>query len=186
MKRSYSLIVIICMLALPLCDSGTDPPQDDAIKAADLRLVNEVPGWSEDANSYIEFKTYAELYSLIDGGADIHIDNGLVEGIFQSMIGISSRSDTFYAEVYAEDFGTAANAQSIYNAIVANDMVDTIHIDGYDKSVAIGSTALGGGGVYAHFGKFYFWLNFTGYSNSDDIAEDAVKYLDIYQSKIGG
>ena len=186
MKRSYSLIVIICMLALPLCDSGTDPPQDDTVKAADLRIVNEVPGWSEDANSYIEFKTYAELYSLIDGGADIYIDNGLIEGIYQSMTGISGHSDTFYVAIYAEDFGTASNAETIYNVIVDREMADTIHIDGYSETIAVGSAALGGGGVYAHFGKFYFWLNFTGYSNSEDIAEDAAKFLDIYQSKIGG
>jgi hypothetical protein len=166
--------VSICVLLLS-CPTGWCMSQ----QAPSLRLGdNAVPGWREDSAAYMTFDT-AKLYLLIDGGASLYINHGLINGIHQLF-----HFDTLYdLIIYAEDFGTPANTRATLTAAKAKYAADQT-VPGYPDTTAIASVNLGGCTVYSRFKNFYVELLFSGYSDFQKALQDAGFFLAVYKTMI--
>lgn len=180
------LLLLLC-LTLTSCasqdsDKDMDPGPDSApaltgrVKA--LRLTDQVSGWTEKAGSYVAF-TAGSFFNLINGGAQPHLDRGLLEGIFQVMTHGAGRQ----ADLYAEDFGSAANASKMYT-FEKGQIASPVTLSAYGVDVATGYEVLGGAVFHAGFGSFYFKLGLTGYSAADqkDLLADVAGFLTVYET----
>jgi hypothetical protein len=142
------------------CRLGT--AGDGGVSASDLRLSDEIDGWSEATGSYAEFDPDG-LFGLVDGEASNHKDRGLVEGITQEMNGPGERT----ALIYAEDFRTKANAKSMYE-FSKNTINQAVSIPRFRDSVASAERFGQSLWVYAREGQFYFKIVFDGVGYSSD------------------
>lgn len=187
MKRNT--LVIILAVAFGGCasdsgavkDGGQPPVADSAVSSAvsGLRLSDQISGWSETSGSYTAF-TAATMFQLINGGAQPHVDRGLVAGIFQTMAKGSTRN----ADLFAEDFGSAAKAQAMFT-YMKGQVADPLALTGYSSTVA-GDVVLGGAVFHALFGQYYFSLTFTGYSVAErqELLSDAGLFVAAHQKLV--
>lgn len=144
----------------------------------DFRLSG-ISGWTENKESgYVEYSS-GTLFDLINGGADQYNDEGLVEGIQQKMT--SSSGDKSYS-AFVMDFGTADNATAMFEKMKLNE-ADPLAIGNYIESVAFGSRHLSGINAYAHFGKYYFEITLSGYSDESLAISEAEAFLEVYEQK---
>ncbi len=187
MKIPVLITTLIVSLSLFHCDEGgSNPdPSGGSIKVKELRLSNEVSGWTEMQGSYIEFDP-TNMFNLIDGGVTPYIDGGLVEGIRQ-VFNFSHNSETFELTVDMEDFSTQNKAQAIFNTITKDVIVDSIVVPSYDPGVALGSFNEIGGEItiFTHIDKFYFELKCNNFGNFKDVViTESVKFIKVFESKI--
>jgi hypothetical protein len=155
-----------------VADSGSVSGQAKA-----LRITDQMSGWTEKAGSYVAFDA-STFFNLINGGAQPHVDRGLVDGIYQVMTSAAGRN----VELYAEDFGTAANAKTMY-AFAAKQVVDKLTLSGYGADTALGDSSLGGAVFHATFSRFYFKLILSGYSAAEqkNLLADAAAFVAAYE-----
>ena len=103
-KLPVTGIVAVCVAACIFsCKLGTNNEEEETTgvsAAADLRLTNEVSGWTEDASKYVEYD-YEALYGIINGGAVPYEDHGMIEGILQEIGGLVIGSARNYHPIRA-------------------------------------------------------------------------------------
>ena len=78
-----------------------------------LPADNEISGWTT-LGAYEEADDYESLYSIIDGGAQVYIDNGFISGAFQNYV---SSVGLLEVTVRIYDQGNEANAKIVYDKV---------------------------------------------------------------------
>ena len=73
---------------------------------------NDISGWMRDW-TFVEATNYASLYDLIDGAAQIFIDNGFVSAVFQNYTDGSG----LQLELRIYEMDSEENAQRIYDEL---------------------------------------------------------------------
>lgn len=131
MKKVFLTIFIISALILTFlyCDNGTDPVVQKTISEF-LPVDNSISGWVIEDNSCFDgvAKNDSVLWVIIDGGADVYIDNGFTEAAFKG-----------YTDGAAEMCAYIYNQTSKNNAIVVF-KDDNVAVGKYEP-VTIGDTA---------------------------------------------
>lgn len=146
--------------------------------------ATDIPGWAQDPTDPGAYWTGTDLVGggNMDGAAGAYTDKGFVQGMYQSLVG----PDPQIATVWAMDFGTASNAQSMFNWKV-NDQSASIAIPSYDASTALGASIATGLNVFAWDKASYFELALQGLgqSTSSNCTECQVakQFLDVLKSK---
>jgi len=184
MKLIFKSICFVSLISLLVCDNSSNT-NDDTLKVKNLRIANEISGWTEEADGYREFNP-SNMYDMIDGGVTPYLTAGLVEGIRQVFIQIRG-TDTIQLTADVEDFGNENNAQNIFNTITAASIIDSIKFSEYPSTKVVGSNNQLGIEIiiFAHFNKFYFELKFNNYGNlADFVIEESKKFLSFYELKI--
>ncbi|MDD5674594.1 MAG: hypothetical protein PHC61_10550 [Chitinivibrionales bacterium] len=181
MKWFLIITLLGAALAFVGCHNGQYPTKlvidyTPAVKAADFRITNEFSRWKEDNGGYATYNDAISLQRLIDGGYQEYTDNGLVEGVYQSL----STTDKLNMKVYIMDFGISDQAAYLYNYKKSRGDSNPMAV-GYPDSVAIGYGGSGGVTVYAHFGKFFFKVSNTGYTSYSTAISDANLFLGFYE-----
>jgi hypothetical protein len=143
---------------------------------------NEVTGWQQNTDTTQDtFSLWVgdELFSHIDGGADLYLNRGCLVSMYQYMVGPNG-PDSQVCMVIAMDFSTAAQADSMFRY---EKETSTVPIPEYESSVAIAYPGiLGNITVYAHFKAIYFELMLSGYIDQDAarlIASQLLKVLEL-------
>ena len=78
-----------------------------------LPADNEISGWTK--NSALEIaENQAQLFDLIDGGAETYVNDGFVKCAFQRYAGMISNTPV-EAELQIFDMDTTANADKVYH-----------------------------------------------------------------------
>jgi hypothetical protein len=144
----------------------------------------DVAGWQLDPNDSANFQVLQEgtpnnLESFMDGNSDLYTNAGCTISIYESLVGPTPYTATFYA-MY---FGTAASATAMFSAqqttYAASDT-----IPGFDSSVAIGFGGTAHRTIFAHFDAMYIELVVTGYgSDSTSAYQAAAKILTVLKAK---
>ena len=149
-----------------------------------LLTDNEISGWKADTSTYPTGWNFMPdtiaLMNMIDGMYALYARQGWKNGIVQTM---ESSSALFYqGDVF--DFGTETNATQMYQ--VQKDAhgsgIDSMR--GFSKSVAFGSSVLGGGMIFAHKTNLYFELAFTGFDSTASAYDTGRVFLKKFFSKI--
>ena len=141
-------------------------------------ITDEVTGWTDQAQYFLAFDTL-QLYELIDGGDELYINQGLIDGITQRFNNTSGN----ICDAYMFNFGTSQNAATMF-AVQSNSVTTPVLISGYDDSIVIGDEFGGGAKIYAHFGQFEIELSLMGYSDIELLKTDALAFLQVYEAKI--
>ncbi len=143
---------------------------------------NEVTGWKQNTDPNQDtFSLWVgdELFSHIDGGADLYLNRGCLVSMYQYMVGPNG-PDSQVCMVIAMDFSTAAQADSMFRL---QKETSTVLIPDYESSVAIAYPGiLGNITVYAHFKAIYFELMLSGYVDQNAsclIASQLLKVLEL-------
>ena len=76
---------------------------------------NEISGWVRDG-AYKLATNYQELYDIIDGEAQVYVDHGFVEAVFQDYKGTIGQEEVSL-EVRIFDMGASSNAKDVYDAV---------------------------------------------------------------------
>lgn len=180
MSRIVPCMVLAAWVAGCASDGPTETlndarSADGATSVNDLRIVDQVSGWTEEAGSYTAFDA-STLFNLINGGAQPHVDRGLVEGIYQILTSAAVRR----VEILAEDFGSATRAQTMY-AYAQGQVADALSLPGY-PTAATGDVVLGGAVFHIVFDRFYVKLTFTGYGTTErqSLLADAEAFVSVY------
>ncbi len=145
--------------------------------------TTQMPGWTQDTNpataaTALLTGSATTLVNVIDGGNKPYLDNGCLLYMYQNLVG----PDPQLCRLVAMDFGTAANATSMftYEQQLRN---ATTPIPGFDASTAIGYSVLSGITAYAHFKASYFEVQLTGYADDTSAAQVAAQFLTVMQTK---
>lgn len=179
MKRSAA--VMLCA-ALFFC-RGTNAPvatESSIVYVWELHLPDDsIAGWEEDRSRYRIFNVDL-FYDLIDGGAAIYDNQGLIAGIVQML-----RYDTLYENLmYVTDFGSIARARGMFAAQKKEVGGMSERISGFDTSSAAANLNLGGCTAYATIDRFYIEMYLGGYSEHALALADAASFLSLYQRRI--
>ena len=113
--RHHWLLFIIVIFAIYGCaDTKTENDKGILSPIALLPVDNEISGWNT-LGVYVEADDYQSLYDIIDGGAQVYIDNGFMSGAFQIYTNFLGGSSDVTVRIY--DQGTEANARIVYDKI---------------------------------------------------------------------
>jgi len=95
------------------CSSDDDNKSSLITPALLLPADDEISGWLS-LGAYEEANDYDSLYEIIDGGAQVYIDNGFSSGAFQQYIS-STGKGTITLRIF--DQGSEANASITYDKV---------------------------------------------------------------------
>jgi len=140
-----------------------------------FKIQNQIAGWVDDHTSHKAF-TPEQLFGIIDGGASEYIDNGMQKGFFQRLKG----PDSATMELFAEDFGSAENAQKI-RAIKRMVFSDSQSIKNSDTSGIVVNEVIGGLWACGIVGRFYFELTLMGIKDGMKAKTVVRTYFEYYR-----
>lgn len=111
-KQSLMLYCFIAILFIYGCSEENADNNNSILSPITLLPTdNEISGWTT-LGAYEEADDYESLYAIIDGGAQIFIDNGFVSGAFQEYIS-SIGGASIIVRIY--DQGSEGNAKIVYD-----------------------------------------------------------------------
>ena len=181
-KKAY--IVAVCLgvsAILTLCQL-TKNEEGGSLPIESARIEdNDVQSWTEE-KELIKFNSN-NMYDLVNGGAVEYIDNGMIEGFQQKM---GKAGTGYYFIEWLMDFGSAENASEMYTKKLNQFQSSKEAAGDFPESVAfLDNGLLYGYDAYAHFGKYFLWLNFDGYgANKSEAKQNAIGFLIVIKSKI--
>jgi hypothetical protein len=147
---------------------------------------NELTGWTQDTNTVTSPFTVWRADSLVglwDGGAGLYLARGCLVTMVQNMIGPNG-PDSQICEVVAMDFGTSANADSMFVSQIRSANVQ-VPIPGFDGAAAMAGGEMFGNIIgYAHFNQMYFEVQMSGYYDQSASSAAAGQLLKILQQKV--
>lgn len=157
---------------------------------AKLKIINgDVTGWTIQNSGVYYSEASWSIGAGIDGEAWHYTsDPGLtLSGVLDERItGTSGASLT----IYAIDYADSANAAAMYNYSKTHSSYSTSQeplTPDYSDTVAIGDNSHTDGiYVCAHFKQFYIELRFTGYTAFSLSKQDAIAFLQLFETKING
>ncbi len=114
------VFLIICfILSLAGCGGNDSDEIKSLLNPVDLiPRDDEISGWTR-LGTYDEADDYDSLYAVIDGGAQIFIDNGFVSAVFQqyNCTSVGSECSTALVSLRIYDQGNEENAQKVYDRV---------------------------------------------------------------------
>lgn len=117
-SRLYWFICIPVLIWMSGCGDGSEDGGKTILNPVYLLPDNnDISGW-ETIGAYEEANDYDSLYDLIDGGAEVFIDNGFVSAafqIYQNCAGGACSDVQIHVRIY--DQGSEANAKATYNKV---------------------------------------------------------------------
>jgi hypothetical protein len=176
---SWKRLCILLGAITCLCDPGNEPSALARVSLADLRIHGEMPGWQEDSAGGYEHYYPDTLYDLINGGAKMFDDMGLLQGFQQKMSGPEGGT----IAILVMEFPTEKIATGVYT-YQRNDKSAYFAIMGFPDSTAFALENVEGLDGYAHFGKFYVQWMMLGFSGAAQASESAAAFLDFYKSRL--
>ncbi len=109
-------IISNSLILLTSCEKEKNPTGSSAVPADFLPKNDDIQGWNkgDGQDDYREATDYSSLYDIIDGGAEVYINHGFIEGVHQNYYGsIQSSSKTLQLLIY--DMGDSTNAYNLYH-----------------------------------------------------------------------
>ena len=184
MKRTQVIVAVSMVLSalLFVCKFGTEEGNTRTVKSLQVK-AEDVSQWTEDQDGFKEFSNLAMLTVIMNGGADLYYNQGVIEGFIQYM----SKTGTDYKiQSRVMDFGTAPKAVEMYDYII-QDVGTKQGVGSYGLEVALVDPdgALTGCKAYAHFGQYFIELALTDYgSKKTEATNNAVSFIEVFKTKI--
>ena len=183
-RACFTVASFLLLLGGSGCGSGNSSPPTPTELAAQYKFdPNDVSGWQLDPNDSMAFQileegTPADLFSFMDGGADLYTDSGCTVSLYESLVS----SNQELAVIWAMYFGTDAKTTAMFNTRKSTAGV-SLPIPNYNASDAIGKSALTVHTVYAHVGAMYYEMQMSGFTDATSAFQAASQILDVFRSK---
>ena len=185
-----------CFLGLNFSMCGPTSPSTPPKNPKLVDFIVTVPGWAAPDNSKfywiyndtIEDQTLTHKIShFVDGGDWNYIQDSItVDGKrvttldtgFHQFYYRSDISDSTTGEAYVLDYGTAAEAQKVFQRIYpVYTSAQKFKIGSFDTSAVIGGLSSSSVWTLAHFGKYYIEFHMTPPSGSTTVTSDSLVHL---------
>jgi len=184
--RSATVFVFcwfICIVAL-IVMSGCEKDETGKAMLTPVDLIpddNEISGWA-GVGAYEEASDYDSLYALIDGAAEVYIDNGFVSAVFQQYASCSTEPACITSAVHLRiyDQGNEANARKIYDKVATG---IGIPWDGAGTEARIDESALASYTI--EFWQKNFFIQVVVEEKTDPALNVAKLFASHVSSKIG-
>jgi hypothetical protein len=153
------------------------------ISMEDLYITDQVTNWNTftDFGTTMEIKAPGDAYDLLNGGADVYIDSGLVKCMPIRLVKVP---DSQTATIRVDLYPTATKANNLFKARAAS-MIDpaiAATIGSYTSAEVQATYATGSMTLLANFGRYFFVLELGGYSDKQTAVADAVLILNRIKS----
>jgi hypothetical protein len=116
--KLFWLMCVAILIAMSGCGEESEEKSKAMLTPVDLLPAdNDISGWA-GLGAYEEANDYDGLYDLINGGAELFIDNGFVSAAFQiysNCIGEVCTTALVHLRIY--DQGTEDNAMATYDRV---------------------------------------------------------------------
>jgi hypothetical protein len=184
LKKTFLSSAVLFLIVTVGCQLGTktegDGNQVSSLSSTDFRLTDEISGWTESTKdkSYLTFD-YEGMFAEYDGHAKV-CEGLMNDAIFQLMAGPQGRE----CKALIVDAISIENAVMVFDRWGDGEITTPVTIAGYDETVAIAKYDLSGITVLAHFDKFFFKLILQGYSDQPTSMNNAIGFLETYESKL--
>lgn len=174
---SIAIILLVCVSCKLVRDDGNASQGVNALRLGSV----DVSPWREEPNDgFLVFKA-SNMFDLINGGAQMYVNKGMIAG-FQQDMSISGEKS---ARFLVLDYATEDKAIEMYNYSDASNGDKLNAGNEFPLSVAqLDGSPLGGVIAIAHFGKFYMELTFTGFSDKSEAVKTAVSFIEVFEQKI--
>lgn len=195
-----------CFLGLMFSMCGPTGPTTTAKNPKLSDLILTMPGWAAPADSniyYIYSDTITDqtlthkIEHFVDGGDWNYIQDSITvngnrvttldTGFYQSFFR-SDISDLTRGEVFVLDYGTAAEAQKVFQRIYPIYMsAQEFKIGSFDTATVIGGLSSSSIWTFAHLGKYYIELHMVPPSGSTTVTSDSLVHMtNIFFQKYQG
>lgn len=175
MFRNSLFVVAVMCVAIVSASSGVSTK----VKVKKLLIAKQLSPWVEQKETTQSFSAHG-LFDVINGGAEVYIGQGLIEGIHQQF----TAKDGKTVEVFAEDFGTPEKASAMMK-VKKEEFSETKPISGLTDIENALSKAIGASVVIASIGRFYFEITVSGFSDDKDTEGAAISFINYYKKLIG-
>jgi hypothetical protein len=180
----HRIVLASCAVLLAACSSSSSdnnnaPTTPDGFGAKYKLADNEIQGWTQstDSDGYTVYSDVT-LTDKIDGAATPYVQHGMKLAMYQNIVGPNQAT----GRVMAMDFVTATQAQSMVSQRVSDQGAD-LPIPGYDASVALAWTTIGGITAVASFKALYLEIIISGVGDDTASAQTAAQFLQAMQAK---
>lgn len=173
--------VLMGMVFLCVCNPAPNATGSPA-SAGDFCLAdNEVSGWAKNPDdiAVCPASPGEDLFHVMNGGAGLYIENGMVEFVFYKL----KRGMTKEISFLVMDFGSTQNARAMYD-LGFSEVDDPLVIENHSANAIVDEEA--GGAVYvvhAHFGRFYAKIEFL---EGMESRHEAITTADIFLTVLKG
>lgn len=137
---------------------------------------NKIKGWTVDTDGFRKFGS-EELYDIINGGAEIYINEGLQKGIHQRLI----NNDDYQCEIFVEDYGSSENASNIF--------ITTTETNSYSPKFYNGDIAhirmkefIGGILLYLQHENYYLEISISGFDTIEDAITNIKPFISFFEN----
>jgi hypothetical protein len=165
------------------CESSPSSIDPAALGQKYKFSATDLPGWQLDQNDPAAFLvlqegTDADLFSLIDGGADTYTNAGCTVTVYEELVGTYPQTATLYAMYFGTDVEATAFFDYEKSVLASSDSIPT-----FDPHVASGYSGLATETALAHFGAMFFKLTMSGFANATSAYQRAAQFLAVLRSK---
>lgn len=122
-----------------------------------------------------------ELYDIINGGADVYVNKGLLKGMHQTVV----KEGGHQCEIFVEDYGSPEKTKDIF-AVTTETASDSLKLSTGDHQRIRIKEFLGGILVYMHHDNFYFEISLSGYTAAEKAVGDAECFVDFFEKILSG
>ena len=184
-KKSILFFLIAAGLLLVVCNLSTNKTTSGG-KATNVSQLfpteTDISNWKKNTTYGYTTWTAANFNQDIDGGYEVYTDRGMIECGDIAMDGPNGAE--LLHQSFIMDFGFDSTATVMYNYKKDQFSTQAVAISGYDQADAFAYPGIGVITAFAHFNKFYFELQFSGYSDQAQALQAASLFLGLFKSKI--
>ncbi len=142
-----------------------------------FRITNQIPGWQEVKNTYTKFDAEG-LYDIIDGGADLYLEYGLVKGEYQRL----EHTNKAQCDIFSEEYSSAQKAKELF-LFKKESIAPPIAFPHIKDAFVVGEEIIGGMVLYLCKGRYYFEVTLSGYNSISSLKKVSDDFLNLLISK---
>ncbi len=173
----FTLPIFLFCLAVYLLPVKAEQNKTKINTLSPFRITNQISGWNEVEETYKRFEPRG-LYAIIDGGADVYIENGLVSGTYQSL----KKGKGNQCDIFVEDYGTPQKTLNIFT-IKTESVSESLSLEVSNKKKIRIEEFLGGIQIFFHSKKYYFEISLSGFDSQELALKSAEEFI-LYFEKI--
>lgn len=183
--RSLMLVSLLAIFGFN-CKVVDDNTGDTTETLSTFKVASgEISGWTfQTGFEWLEF-TASNMNDLVDGGAVVFTNGGLVKGAAQRMQNLSSTPTTEKNEIWIMDYSTKTIAANMFQSYSTGDQFSSPkEISGFSKSVALlDDSSVEGCKIIANFDQFIILIGLSNYTDLTKAVSDAKQLLQVFQNK---
>jgi len=174
LKRVEIITVFLTILILVSTSYSADK---NGFSPSRFQITDKkIRGWVADENGYKEFGP-EELFDIINGGAEIYVNQGLQKGIYQRLI----KGNKYQCEIFVEDYGSSKNAKNVF-VTTTETASDPPKLNAGNSDRIKIKEFIGGILIYLHRKNYYFEISVSGFDTFENAITNVEPFIVFFEN----